>query len=105
MQGAANAMGNFFKSLGTSANGFVEGMRVGDQPREYSIAGRTVRCPHCGEMKFIPQRALWNNRARPLFTMEWSEASATILVCAECGRIESFAQTPDVDLSQVPELD
>lgn len=88
-------MGNFFKALKAGMSGFAEGMQEGDQPREYSIADRPLKCPHCGEQKFIPGRALLNSRGRTFFNLDWTDPTATILVCAECGRIEWFAKAPE----------
>ena len=85
-------MGNFIEALKAGVKGFKEGTR----PSEYSVAGRPVRCPHCGEGKFAPGSALLNTRARSAFNVDWADPSAAILVCAECGRIEWFAQQPDV---------
>ena len=38
-------MARFFEALKAGARAFKEGT----QPSEYSVAGRPVRCPHCGE--------------------------------------------------------
>ncbi len=83
-------MGRFFDALRAGVKGF----REGNEPTGYSVAGRPVRCPHCGEAKFAPGSALLNTRARSAFNVDWADPSATILVCAECGRIEWFAQEP-----------
>ena len=108
-------MGIFFKALKAGVAGFAEGMNEADQPRNYSIAGRPVTCPHCECNTFIPGRALLNTPVRSFFNIDFADPSATILVCAECGRIEWFAQAPDVvpdvapdsriDLSRIPDLD
>jgi DNA-directed RNA polymerase subunit RPC12/RpoP len=84
-------MASFFEALKAGARGFKEGM----QPRGFSVAGRPVRCPHCGESKFAPGSALLNSRGRTAFNLDWADPSAAILICAECGRIEWFATKPD----------
>ena len=84
-------MGRFFKALKAGVAGFKEGTK----PCAYSIAGRPVRCPHCGSQAFAPGRALLNTAGRTFFNLDWTDPSATILVCGECGRIEWFAQEPD----------
>lgn len=84
-------MGRFFNALKAG----VAGMMEGTQPSEYAIAGRRLRCPHCGHEKFTPGRALLNTAGRTFFNLDWTDPSATILVCSECGRIEWFAQQPD----------
>ena len=40
-------------------------------------------------------RALLNTRTRSVFNVDWADPSASILICAECGRIEWFAHEPD----------
>ena len=84
-------MGRFFDAVKAGVAGFKEGT----QPCEYSVAGRTVRCPHCTHTKFAPGSALLNTAGRTFFNLDWTDPSATILICSECGRIEWFAQEPD----------
>jgi hypothetical protein len=83
-------MGNFFDAVKAGVRGFKEGT----EPRAYSVAGRPVRCPHCGEDKFAPGSALLNTRGRTAFNLDWADPSAALLVCAECGRIEWYVQEP-----------
>jgi len=84
-------MGRFLDAVKAGVKGFNEA----NDPREYSVAGRTVKCPHCSETKFAPGRALLNTRAASFLNLDWTNSSAAVLVCAECGRIEWFAQEPD----------
>jgi len=84
-------MGRYFEALKAGARAFKEGT----QPAAYSIAGRPITCPHCGERKFVPGSALLNTRVRSAFNFDWADPQATILICVECGRIEWFAQQPD----------
>ena len=63
--------------------------------RGYSLAGRPITCPHCGHREFAPGSALLNTRVRTAFNIDWFDPSATILVCANCSRIEWFAQPPE----------
>ncbi|HXH26122.1 MAG TPA: hypothetical protein VNI78_12780 [Vicinamibacterales bacterium] len=60
---------------------------------EYSAAGRAVRCPHCGGRKFAAGRAPLDGGAPAALDNRTPDVS--ILVCAECGRIEWFARPPD----------
>ena len=83
-------MGDFGDALKAGGKGFKEG----PAPREFSVAGRPVRCSHCGEGRFVPGSALLNTRARTAFGVDWADPSAAILTCAECGRIEWFTQEP-----------
>ena len=79
-------MGRFIEAVKAGVKAFNEEA----EPKEYSIAGRPVRCPHCDETKFAPGMALLSSRFHTAF-----DPSATILVCAECGRIEWFARESD----------
>jgi hypothetical protein len=84
-------MGRFFEALKAGVAGYKDAAG----PREYTIAGRPLRCPHCGHTKFMPGRAMLNTAGRTFFKLDWTDPSATILVCSECARIEWFAQEPD----------
>jgi hypothetical protein len=84
-------MGSFFDALKAGVKGFKDA----NEPTGYSVAGRPVRCLHCGEGKFSPGSALLNTRMRSAFNIDWADPPATILICGECGRIEWFAQEPD----------
>ena len=83
-------MGRFFDALKAGVKGFKEA----NEPRGYAVASKPVRCPHCGGVEFAPGRALLNSRGRTAFGADWLDPSASILVCAECGRIEWYAQEP-----------
>jgi hypothetical protein len=90
LEGQGDNMGRFFDAVKAGIKGFKEGA----EPGEYSVAGRPVRCPHCGESKFSPGSALLNTRVRTAFKLDWIDPSAAILICAECGRIEWYASEP-----------
>ena len=83
-------VGHFFEAFKAGVKGF----RNANDPTEYSVAGRPLRCPHCGEKKFAPGSALLNTRVRSAFNVDWTDPSATILVCVECGRVEWFVSEP-----------
>lgn len=84
-------MGRYWNALKAGIAGFNEGT----QPGEYRVAGRTIACPHCQHQRFVSGRALLNTAGMTFLKLDWANASATTLVCAECGRIEWFAQEPD----------
>jgi transcription elongation factor Elf1 len=81
------------KTLRAGVAAGIEGYKEGSS---YSVAGHPVKCPLCGHEKFLSGRALLNSRGRTLLNLDWTNSSATTLVCAECGRIEWFAQQPDL---------
>ena len=84
-------MGRYWNALKAGVAGFKEGTG----PGEYRVGGRTVRCPHCEHQRFVSGRALLNSAGLTFFKLDWADPSATTLVCAECGRIEWFAQEPE----------
>ena len=46
--------------------------------------------------KFVPGgNVLLNTRARSAFNVDWADPTAAVLICAECGRIEWFANEPE----------
>jgi DNA-directed RNA polymerase subunit RPC12/RpoP len=83
-------MGHLYEALKAGMRGFKAAL----EPGEFAIAGRPVKCPHCGERKFMPSRALVNTRVATLFNVDWTDSAARILICAECGRIEWFLKEP-----------
>jgi predicted nucleic-acid-binding Zn-ribbon protein len=83
-------MGRFFDAVRAGVKGF----RDANDPTEFSVAGRPVRCPHCGGTRFAQDDALLNTRVRPIFNVDWADPGATILICAECGRVEWFVNEP-----------
>ena len=83
-------MARFFDALKAGVKGFKEAT----EPTAYSVAGRPVRCPHCGGSEFTPSSAMLNSRGRTAFGADWVDPSASILICAECGRIEWYVQKP-----------
>ena len=72
----------------------VEGFKEGNEPRTFTIAEKPVRCPHCGGSKFTLTSALLNTRGLTVLGADWADPSASILICAACGRIEWFAEEP-----------
>jgi hypothetical protein len=81
----------FFEALRRGVAAF----KADSGPHEYTSAGRPVRCPHCGHTQFIHGSALLNTKGRTFFNMDWADPSAATLICAECSRIEWYAQEPD----------
>lgn len=88
------------------------------EPRQYVFANRTLKCAHCSEKLFLPSRAILGGNDDAEQSLEWNTPATVNLVCAECGRIESFVQVPEtpaqsdgsetrgpIDLSRIPDLD
>ncbi len=84
-------MARFFEAL---RNG-VHAANAREGPARFSIDGRPVRCPHCGCEHFGIGRAQLNTAGMTFFGLDWADKSASTLLCAECGNIQWFAQTPN----------
>jgi hypothetical protein len=80
--------------MGRIIDALKAGFRDTYAPKPYSVAGRPVRCPHCGETSFTLSRALLNTRGASLVNLDWANPYASTLICAECGRIEWFDADP-----------
>lgn len=81
--------------------GIVDGFRAAFkelakpwEPSKYLVAGREVRCPHCGNDTFAEGEALLNTVGMTFFHLDWANKTASTLMCAECSRIEWFGQKP-----------
>ena len=59
--------------------GFVEEFKrgyAGDDTQHYQVAGRDVRCPHCGADNFDTASALLNTAGLTLLGLDWANRSA-----------------------------
>ena len=64
-------------------------------PGEYSVEGKKVTCPHCGNQTFAEGTAQLHTAGMTFIGLEWAQASAYTLLCSKCGRIEWFMQKPE----------
>ena len=76
---------------------FRKAVTGGDAGEIYLVAGREVRCPHCGGTRFFEREVLLDGRTMSLLDMEWLGDSAITLTCVECGRVEWFADGGKVE--------
>ena len=83
-------MGNFFKAL---KRGFTA-MTDASGPGRYEVEGKPVRCPHCGQETFAEGEALLSTVGMTFIGLDWTNRTASTLMCAHCGRIEWFGQKP-----------
>ncbi len=60
----------------------------------YQLAGRAIRCPHCGHNQFDQATALLNTPGMTFFGLDWANRTASLLSCRQCGRIEWYLQAP-----------
>jgi predicted nucleic-acid-binding Zn-ribbon protein len=82
------------KLLGAFAAG-VKAMADGPTPDRFEVAGRPVRCPHCGGEHFLEGRAQLNTAGLTFLNLDWANRSAATLACVGCGRLEWFLADPE----------
>lgn len=66
------------------------GLFTGPKARSFRVEGKQVVCPHCENILFHDRKAALNTRATELLGVAWTDREATLLVCANCTRIEWF---------------
>lgn len=62
----------------------------------YNTNGKSILCSQCGGNLFEEGTALLNTAGMTFFSLDWANKSATILICAHCGHIQWFLQTPQM---------
>lgn len=65
------------------------------EPLRYSVAGKIVKCPHCGEDDFESGSAQLNTAGMTFLNLDWANRSAHTLTCVNCSRVEWFLQKPE----------
>jgi predicted nucleic-acid-binding Zn-ribbon protein len=63
-------------------------------PGQYSLEGKSVQCPHCNGDQFKADEAQLNTALATFLKLDWTNESATILICASCGQIQWFEKQP-----------
>lgn len=66
----------------------------GQLPDQFTAAGKSVQCPHCGGTEFEQREILLNTRGATFLNLDWLNRGATTLTCRKCGRIEWFSAVP-----------
>ena len=69
--------------------------RAGEPDDEFFVNGTQVACPHCGSTHFNKRKALLNTAGLTFLQLDWANASASVLVCESCGRLEWFIDEPE----------
>jgi hypothetical protein len=82
-------MPNYLNAL---KRGFAAAVSSATAAHSFSAGGKKIVCLHCGEDKFFWGNALID-RSRLLET-DWLDDDATLLACAQCSRLEWFADEP-----------
>jgi len=60
----------------------------------FTVAGRRVACPHCGNDRFALGEAQLNTAGMSFIGLDWANRSASTLACSECGHVAWFLQKP-----------
>jgi len=63
-------------------------------PGQYSVGGKKVTCPHCGNERFAAGTSQIPTAGLTFVGLEWAEQTAYTLLCSNCGRIEWYMQEP-----------
>jgi uncharacterized protein len=84
-------VGRFFRAV---RSGFTS---MGEAPTgdQFTVAGKTVRCRHCGGDHFVEGRAQLNSAGLSFLNLDWANRSAATLTCTGCGLIEWFLADPE----------
>jgi predicted nucleic-acid-binding Zn-ribbon protein len=62
--------------------------------KNFIVAGKPVRCPHCLNTEFESREILLNTRGATFFNFDWLNRGAVTLTCTHCSRIEWFNEAP-----------
>lgn len=61
---------------------------------QFSVAGKQVKCAHCGHTDFDHREILLNTRGATFMNVDWLNGDAVALTCSKCSRIEWFNDSP-----------
>jgi predicted nucleic-acid-binding Zn-ribbon protein len=84
-------MKRFFSAIAAGAKA-MDSTPSGDM---FEVAGKPVRCAHCGGEHFVEGRAQLNTAGMSFLNLDWANRSAATLACVCCGRIEWFLADPE----------
>lgn len=60
------------------------------EPEQIQILGKDLACQVCGYDRFWRREAQLNTAVATFFNLDWTNPSATCLICARCGYIHWF---------------
>ncbi|MDQ4025793.1 MAG: DNA-binding protein [Actinomycetota bacterium] len=63
------------------------------EAEEVTILGQQMRCEICHHMRFFQREGKIQTTAMTFFELDWANASATCLVCEQCGYVHWFLPT------------
>ncbi len=64
-------------------------------PGRFTLKDKLITCSHCGLEEFEQGSAQLNTAGLTLLNLDWANKSATTLICANCGHVDWFVQSPD----------
>ena len=63
-----------------------------DDPMPFDIAGKPLRCQHCGHDEFTTREAQLHTATLTFFNLEWLGKNADLYICGRCGFIHWFVR-------------
>ena len=81
--------------------GIWEGVKRGtkaivkSEPAGYFAGGKQIVCEHCGHQEFNEGHAQLNTSGMTFFGLDWTNKTATTLMCDACGRIHWYGVRPE----------
>ena len=73
----------------------AQATRQANAPGRFAQNGHPVMCLQCGHDQFDISQAQLNTAGMSLLGLDWTNPSATILVCKHCSRIEWYKNSPE----------
>lgn len=61
-----------------------------NEAQTFEVMGKEFRCPVCNNSDFWTKRVLLNTPVATFFNLDWTNRSATCLVCSKCTHISWF---------------
>lgn len=81
--------------LSAAATSFTQATTEPEENYNYRVGARRIICPVCGGDEFDQKSMLINTPGMTLMNLDWLNASACVLVCRQCTRMELFAEAPE----------
>lgn len=61
-----------------------------ETPQPVEVNGKDFRCLVCSNDQFVVRKAQMNQALTTFFNLDWTDKSATCLVCTECTYVHWF---------------
>lgn len=63
-------------------------------PFSYSLKGKGIRCPHCGNGLFHKAKGRTSSEFMTMVDLDFLEPEMTLLICSECGVVSWLNEEP-----------